>query len=250
MAFNINEMLSTINAVGGLSKASKFMVMISPPNQLSGDIDNDFTFLCDTAVLPGISFQTDEIRMSGYGNIEKRPYSPIFQDVNLTFFNDINGKVLSFFHKWVQSIYNFNSSTNPNATARGLISNVFGYPNGTTGGELDGYYGIVNIIHYNEKEEKIITYQLHEAYPITVGDVQVDWAQSDTLIRIPVTFAYTYWTAESLDPGQVDATSSARANALSAQATRVSQRIGSITELLQTSSPVQIQRYANRLINF
>ena len=85
-------MLSAVNSVGGLSKASKFMVTITrsagssrddraPP--IAGGAQN-LTFLCDSAYLPGLGYQTDEIRMSGYGNVEKRPYATIFQDVPLT----------------------------------------------------------------------------------------------------------------------------------------------------------------------
>lgn len=241
MPFNVNEMLATINANGGFSKASKFIVRITPPTSLLSNINNDFTFFCDSATLPGLSYQTDEIRMHGYGNSEKRPYAPIFQDVNVTFFNDSDGRVLKFLHLWQQSIYNFNDATNPNATARGIVSNSFAYPGGS-----DGYYGVVDIIHYDESQKEIISFQLFEAYPVSVGDIQVDWNLNDQLIKIPVTFAYTYWVADTLDPGAVDEISAARGNALTSQQTRIDQDIQDITELLNVTSPYQIQRYTNQ----
>ena len=105
MAFSISQMLSAVNSVGGLSKASKFMVTITrsaassrddraPP--IAGGAQN-LTFLCDSAYLPGLGYQTDEIRMSGYGNVEKRPYATIFQDVLLTFYSDADGSVFNQF---------------------------------------------------------------------------------------------------------------------------------------------------------
>lgn len=241
MPFNVNEMLATINANGGLTKASKFIVRITPPTSLLSNINNDFVFFCDSATLPGLTYQSDEIRMAGYGNSEKRPYAPIFQDVNVTFYNDSDSRVLSFLHLWQQSIYNFNDKTNPNATARKLVNNTFAYPGGS-----DGYYGIVEIIHYDDAQKEIVTYELDEAFPISVGDVQVDWNLNDQLVKIPVSFAYTYWSANTLDPGTVDEISAARGNALTSQQTRIDQDVQDITELLNITSPYQIQRYTNQ----
>ena len=241
MPFNVNEMLATINANGGLSKASKFIVRITPPTSLLPNIDNDFVFFCDSATLPGLSYSSNEIKMAGYGNTEKRPYAPSFQDVNVTFYNDSDGKVMRFLHLWQQSIYNFNDKTNPNATARGLINNTFAYPGGQ-----NGYYGIVDIIHYSEDEKEILTYQLDEAYPIAIGDIQVDWNMNDQIVKIPVTFTYTYWSSDTLDPGAVDEISSSRANALSSLQNRTDQEVSNIREMLSVRSPYQVQRYTNR----
>lgn len=243
MPFNINEMLSTINANGGLSKASKFIVRITPPTSLFANHDGDLVFFCDSATLPGLQYASNEVKMAGYGNTEKRPYAPSFQDVNVTFYNDSDGKVMRFLHLWQQSIYNFNDKTNPNATARGLVNNTFAYPGGTNG--TDGYYGVVDIIHYSEDEKEILSYQLDEAYPINIGDIQVDWNMNDQILKIPVTFAYTYWSADTLDPGAVDEISESRANALSNLQTRIDSEVSNITELLNVTSPYQVQRYTN-----
>lgn len=242
-------MLATINAVGGLTKASKFLVRITPPSSLRNNINEDFTFLCDSAQLPGISWQTDDIKMAGYGNVEKRPYATMFQDVPLTFFNDSDGKVLKFFHLWMQSIYNFNDKTNPNASARGLAPNSFQYPKSNTDGS-GGYYGTVEIMHYDDNSDTIITYELDEAYPIAIGDVQVDWNQENNLLKIPVTFTYTYWSAETLDPGTVDYRSETRANALESTQTRIDQDLQDIREAVSYTSPSNVQRRANYYASF
>lgn len=254
MAFNVTDMLAKINAVGGLSRASKFVVRITPPSALVSNINDDFTFLCESASLPGLSFQTDDIRMSGYGNIEKRPYAPIFQDVNLTFYNDSDGRVLSFFHKWQQSIYNF-SGRDPFSTTQNLVYNSFAYPKGDNGGMTDGYYGIVDIIHYGENTsgsgknievKELVSYQLIEAFPISIGDIQVDWNMNDQLVKVPVTFAYTYWTSDTLAPSVQSEISTARATSLTATENKIDARLKSITELLNISSAAQVNRYTNK----
>jgi len=236
MAFSVNEMLSTINANGGLAKSSKFMVRITGPFALN--FGSDLRFFCDSASLPGISYMTDEIRMSGYGNIEKRPYATNLQDVQLTFYCDTSGNVFNYFHNWSQKIFNFNQSVNPNGTtSAGLTVGSFAYPK--------DYFGIVDLLVYDENSNEFLSYQLIEAYPITVGDVQVAWDQSDTLLKLPITFAYTYWNAETLDQGQVDYNTTARANSLSYQQGRVSSDIAAIRNIVGVTSPVQFQQRVN-----
>lgn len=238
MAFNINEMLGVLNE-GGVSKASKFFVEIYPPRAFP--VDSSLFFLCDTATMPGLSWQADEFRMGGYGNIEKRPLSAVFTDVNLSFFNDSNSKVLSFFHQWMQAVYNFNQSINPAGTSKGVPMDTFSYPK--------EYYGIVNISHFDDAGENIITYTLNEAYPIAIGDINVDWSASDQLVRVPISFTYTYWTAETLDPGYADARSQANYYASEATAARVDFELKAIRELLFITSPSQTNRAVNQFSN-
>lgn len=237
MAFSIDEMMSTINANGGLAKSSKFLVRITGPFALS--FGTDLQFFCDSASLPGISYMTDEIRMSGYGNIEKRPYATNLQDVPVTFYCDTDGKVFKFFHNWSQKVFNFNQSVNPNGTTSGGLSvGSFAYPR--------EYFGTIDILVFDDKSNEFLSYQLIEAYPITVGDVQVSWEQSDTLLKLPITFAYTYWNAETLDQGQVDENSDVRANSLRYTQGRVSEDISSIRNTIGIPSPVELSQFPNR----
>lgn len=125
MAFSIREIVATISSNGGLTKSSKFLVDITVP-AISADATAGMEFYCDSAQLPGIAMQTDEVRVSGYGNIEKRPYASIFQDVPCTFFLDSDGRVLKFFHRWMQLVYNFNDNMSLDAeTSAGLPTNTF-----------------------------------------------------------------------------------------------------------------------------
>jgi hypothetical protein len=244
MAFKINEMLSAINSVGGLTKASKFMVEIfrpsanptdrGPPDTTNGG--SKLTFLCESAALPGIAYQSDEIKMSGYGNIEKRPTGTIFQDIPLTFYSDNDGSVIKYFHSWMQSIFAFNDATNPNGSVKNLPMNTFQYPN--------QYYGTVEItvLDETEKENKIIVYKLLEAYPIAIGDVQVDWNMQDQLLKIPVSFTYTAWTATSLDAGIVNNNSITRANSLKSTSNYIDKELKSIQERVGTITPIDRDR--------
>ena len=85
-----------------------------------------------------------------------------------------------------------------------------------------------------------------DAYPITVGDVQVSWEQSDTLLKLPITFAYTYWNSETLDQGQVDENSNTRANSLLNTEGRVDQSIAGVRNAIGINSPTELAQFPNR----
>ena len=238
MAFNIRDMMGAMNASGGFTKSSKFFVEVYPPRSLA--VNPNLFFLCEAASLPGVGLATDEIRMAGYGNVEKRPYAPVFTDINLMFFNDANSKVLTFFHKWMQSVYNFNASMNPSGTTRsGQPQMTLNYPN--------EYRGIVDITHFDDSGEQVVKYSLQDAYPIAISDVNVDWNNTDQLVRIPITFGYTYWSSETLDPGYVSARSQAIYNATQSTASRVDMENKIIWELLNFTSPAIVQNRVNIL---
>ena len=230
--------MGAMNASGGFTKSSKFFVEVYPPRILA--VNPNLFFLCDSASLPGVGWQADEIRMSGYGNVEKRPLAPVFNDINLSFYNDSNSKVLGFFHRWMQNVYNFNASINPSGTTNaGQPMMTLNYP--------DEYRGVVEITHYDDAGDEVVRYSLQDAYPIAVGDIGVDWNNSDTLVKVPVTFAYTYWTSETLDPGTVYAKSQAIYNATQATASRVDMENKIIWELLNFTSPAIVQNRVNVL---
>lgn len=242
MAFSINEMLATINANGGISKASKFTVKITPPASL-GVADNDLVFFCEAAHLPGLTFQTDDVKIAGYGNYEKRPHNVVFSDLPLMFFNDTDGKVLRFFHKWFQTVYNFNSGDNPSGTTQSLPINTFGYPK--------EYWGTVTLEHYDEvvaseseSASTVVSYKFYQAFPISMQDVLISWNASDELVRIPVVMAFKWWESDTMTQGAVDARSTARANSLSNIQSRIDQDLKKANELL-TVQKAELQYQTN-----
>jgi hypothetical protein len=257
MAFSINEMLAVISSNGGISKASKFIVRMHPPPAV-GDSNQDLLFFCESAQLPGISFGTDDVKMSGFGNVEKRPHSANFTDMPMSFFSDTDGNILRFFHKWIQSVYNFNNFDNPYGVSQNLGVNVFAYPK--------EYRSTIEILHLEDKSDGytnlagaestgpaskpdvdsqiIVNYTLYDAFPISIGDVSLNWGSSDELIRIPVTFAYTNWTSTTMAPNISTDISQARASTLDSTQSRVDATLSKATELLYVQ-PAELQQQTN-----
>ena len=257
MAFSINEMLAVISSNGGISKSSKFIVRMHPPPAV-GNPNEDFLFFCESAQLPGISFGTDDVKMSGFGNIEKRPHSTNFTDMPLSFYCDTDGNVLRFFHKWIQTIYNFNNFDNPNGVSQNLGVNLFAYPK--------EYRSTVEILHLEDKSDGytdlsgaestgpamkpdvdsqiIVNYTLYDAFPVSIGDVSMNWGSSDELVRIPVTFTYTNWISTTMAPSTTTDVSQARASSIDATLSRVDSSISRATELLYVQ-PAELQQQTN-----
>ena len=241
MAFNVRDMVAKMSERGGLVKSSKFNVNIVKAPVV---LDEDLKFYCTSAVLPGITYQTDEIRVAGYGNIEKRPYASIFQEVMLEFHCDNDGRVFDFFHQWSQSVFNFNNKTPLGGqTARGLSKGTFAYPK--------DYFGTIILTVFDETKKdaeaqedgnQVIAYHLEEAYPLSIGDMQVSWDQSDQLLKLPVLFTFTYWDAVTLDAATISNLSDSRSNTLRNTQSRIDGNLRSIKERIGISSPTQVNR--------
>jgi hypothetical protein len=234
MGFSIEEMLGQINKRNGLSKSSKFMAYFREVPSGIGTLEGkrDLSFLCDAVSVPGIAYQSDDIRSSGYGNIEKRPYATIYNDVTLNFFCDNDGVVVDFMHKWLQSVFNFNDASKAGSTtSKGLGPNTFAYPK--------DYFGTIEIIQYfdeDEDKQEVFSVKLEEAYPISMGDIQLDWNNQDTLTKIAVTFTYTYWTSYALDEGKIDSASRSRVESIKSNQTRIDSNQSSVRTTLEAGN--------------
>ena len=181
MAFNINDILSVSNGVGGLTKPSKFLVRIT---RKDGQIDRTLPFLCNATTLPGIQILVSEYSPQTYGVKQKRPTGVNFQDLPLTFYSDNQGNVFNYFHSWINQVATFNSLSDNN---RYLLA----YP--------DEYRGTVEIILYDDSQNTVVSFKLNEAFPYTVDATPIAWDQSDQLLRFNVTFTFTNWSTEKLD---------------------------------------------------
>lgn len=188
MTFNINEFKSNVISKG-LAKTSKFFVDITRPS----DVQSNIKFLCDSASLPGIAFQTADVRQNGYGNIDSIPYVTTFETLQLTFLVDNDGDIYRYFHDWMFNIVNFNEiGTGENSTTP---HSLYSFP--------DTYRTTITVTHLNDAMREIVKYKLHKAYPTNVGAISVAWAEG-AVARLPVSFAYNSWESEYLSKGGAD----------------------------------------------
>lgn len=146
------------------------------------------TYRADSFTQPGMSIATSEVRRYGVGPVEKKPYAAIMTDVNMSFIGDSDGALHKFFYMWINSIVNATD------LPRGGQQKLSGaYPHEVQYKE-DYKMNSIDIYTYNEAQFKVGVFKLYNAFPIFLGEVQRNWADSDQLVRIPVTFTFSHWS--------------------------------------------------------
>lgn len=197
MAFNIEEIKSTVNSVNGLMKPNLFALRITyQPNTTGEENSKTVGLLCNAVNLPGVSFATADVARQGYGHLERRVANAIFPAVSATFMLDNKGHVLEFFANWSRAMSSF-------AHQKGELSQ-----DEVTGGYLgqvgyyDKYTANIQIIAYAPDASQIVVYNLIEAYPAVIGDVSLGWRQNDEVAELQVQFNYRFWNSTVFDPAK------------------------------------------------
>ena len=159
-----------------LARSSRFDVNIPIPLSMLPYVSSakSLTYRCESAQLPGRTFDTAEQKT--YGPIEKYPYLTSFTDIDLTILidDDMNQKVL--FDAWLNYI-------NPQ------YNNNFRYKG--------DYATILTVNQYDVTNKLSYSVNLYDAYPISINQMDLNWSD-EGVHKLVVTFAYTYWQNNSL----------------------------------------------------
>lgn len=192
--FNINKFKSQMNQDGILKPSNAFVRVYPGPDfglAKFGELEvarKKLEFHCEATNLPGVRLMTTEIRRHGYGVVEKKPYVPIFTDINLMFRSDSKGLLYKFFQSWIKMIINFDgrdSINSVNGSIRGQALYEVAYKN--------SYSSTIEISVFDPNGEIPITITLVEAYPIFLGEIPLAWAAVNDYIKIPVQFTFRDW---------------------------------------------------------
>jgi hypothetical protein len=205
MAFNISEFNATLNK-HGLAKSNLFVVTIQMGGnmKLANDLaeaskmdTRTLTFLCKSAEMPAIEVQTADFKPRGYGPSEKRPTGFELPILPTVFMVDSNFGVLKFFHRWMQTIVNYDVDG-------GYSSEVNGGQRPYEFGYRDEYACTIEVTIYSQNQtDKTYTYKFYNAYPTNVGSVQVSWENQAEVMNLPVQFAYDAVKVEATTTGKV-----------------------------------------------
>jgi hypothetical protein len=147
---------------GGMASANRYFVEIGGAEQKIG-------LFCDQAQLPGTQILTTPARV--YGEMRETPYEMTFDPVTLSFYVDNDWSVKSFFDTWRAKVID---------------------PYSREIGWYKDYVQDIKIYCYNKEEEKRFAVQLYEAYPKTIGAIQLGYENKD-IPKLSVTMQYKYW---------------------------------------------------------
>lgn len=153
----------------GVASTAHFSVLFNTPNSFNSPVDLKAMFLyCHSVNIPGLNINTTP--NLSYGDNYEVPYEKMYGAVEMSFYVDNDMQVKDYFDKWIQSI------------ADPVTRNLRYY---------DDYTTDINIIVQNKNNKNVYLITLYQAYPKTLGDVQLDYALSEVM-KQNVTFVYRY----------------------------------------------------------
>lgn len=190
--FDINEFKSALETRGVLP-TNLFLVSIYPIGyNVSGSMareqltTNALSFFCMQTDLPGLDLGVEENIVHGTGPVERFPHTALFGDIALSFIGDAKGNIMSFFHNWLNNIVNFDYSKNHSNFYRVAYKET--------------YTCTIEILVFNQQSDVILKYQLYEAFPYKVNQVQLSWAEQNGMMNIGTSFYYKTWFSERIVP--------------------------------------------------
>lgn len=191
--FSMDVIRSKFNAqYGQPAKNCRFAVVITPPAIFgylgkNTAVAQDLTYMCESAEMPGRAFLNVDLRH--YGPSFKLPFQSKYEDSNMIFICRSKSYERQFFDDWLSAInpvdtFDFNYRNEYSCAIRIFqlseeATSSSQFSNGAPGANY--------------------AFTLHNAYPILVNPQPHTWAD-DQITRLGVTFTYTWWTRESLDP--------------------------------------------------
>lgn len=189
MPFNINDFKSVMNKHGGPGRTSLFEVEITPTS-IGGNVivpnvitTSDLRFFCQSVSVPGINLETAPYRSSGIGLPESMPMTIQPEALNAVFLLDSNHRVMTFFHRWINTVMNVGG-------ARG--DNSFGLPMHQI--EYKSVYAAssMTIRHYSTYDPfNFYEFQYYGVYPTQVSNIDMSWSSKNEPATVTVNFSYS-----------------------------------------------------------
>lgn len=191
MAFNINRFKAELDKRGGPAMPSLFEVIISPINGGVNELNKEtkldsrtFSFFCMTANIPGININTALYQAAG-ALPTSFPIGVVNQPLTTVFMVDSDHEIMNFFFNWMQKIINHGAADSGSFNeVDGALPYEIGYK--------DEYATNITIRHYSTDsfEDKYYEVKLENAYPTTLGDLDLAWETNNSFLTLPVAFSY------------------------------------------------------------
>lgn len=208
MVFNVSEFNAKVNGVGGLAKDNLFMCVLTVPQTMSYLNEllptQTIPFLCSAVNLPPVEVETMEFRPYGYGKPVSRPTTMSRHTLNTIFMVDSKFAVKKYFHRWMQSIVNYNAGgSNRGLTEdpQGKINYEFAYK--------DEYSANLTVYVYGANggtrdPNNVYRYSFNGVYPSSVGELDLAWQKTAEVMTLPIRFEYDSVYVDALEVGAIN----------------------------------------------
>jgi len=169
------------NFVGGGARPSQFRVQINFPVGIAipsaGLAVIQQPFMIKAASLPSSTISTIEIPFRG--RIAKVAGERQFQSWNISVLNDNKMTLRNAFEEWSTAILN-HKQTN------GVLA--------PTAYQVDAL-----VYQMDRNDKKVKTYKFHGVYPESIGDISLNFGDSNSVEEFNVSLSVDYWTTESTE---------------------------------------------------
>lgn len=199
-SFNIAGFIAQIGDKG-LLKPNKFRFRIPVPAGLKTNkqfaasyakTSRDIEYWCESAAIPALVLQLHQVQRYGYGVSNRKPFTPVFNDLPVTFIADADGDTWYFMNDWTKLIVNWDSSKGVNPDTPTSVVNNTGVSTWEVAYWKD-YVVDATVDVFNDIGDVIKQITLKDCYPSMVGEIRIDWQDNNNIARIPVTMTFVDW---------------------------------------------------------
>lgn len=196
-----NTATTRFRTFGGM-RDNLFETAIDLPQFLSGSTNTSDTntklgvtesqtlrLYAESVNLPGVNIGTGETRRYGFGPNVRYAKDVSFNDVAVSFIGDGAGVILKVFSNWMNGIVKFDQTISP---ASGESTPFFFRY------KKDYVAPQFAITVFNERRDEVAVYNLEDAFPTSISDINLNWGSTNQLARFTVNFTYTRWVHQSV----------------------------------------------------
>jgi hypothetical protein len=239
MAFNINEFKSAMNKYGGAARKNLFVVEIANAPVIRGMALRDLTFFCQAVTAPSINVNVTDNYPNGFGLRQSIPTQMVPTPVNAVFMLDSDHQVIRFFHQWMQSVVNFDTTRGGYASVNDQLPYEVGY--------IRDISTRITIKSYStDSQDSFYEYILEDAFPTEVSGEALAWSDNDSYATATVNFAYSRVSVSGFKQGTYTQRDTRGSGYL-----ELINRIGSSGQLInQGILPTSIQDAINSFTSF
>lgn len=183
MPFNVSNFKTNIKYDGYLQTNKFSMHLLSPPVLVDSYPNNwlkTTSFRIDNVITPGNMLMSFDVNRYGVGPTQKHPWNAQIQEILCSIICDKKGKIWQFWHDWSNAIFQFTGVTNLDALY------VTEYK--------DNYATTIDINIYDSVGELVKTITLHQAFPISIKEIALDWNDNDNLVKITPIISFKEYT--------------------------------------------------------
>ena len=201
--FNIGDYVKNLGQTGVL-QTNKFVVQMNAPGlalstssttpsllstilqatPLSGSsgIGRLIAMRAESVHIPGATLTAEQNFRYGVGPRQSFPTNINFTESTITFLDDGNNNIWKFIYAWMNLIIAYSNKDQPTYTLN----------------YKDEYAQTITIYVLDNAGQNITTIDLLEAFPVSLNDINLSWADNNNLLRVTATFSFTRWNERSI----------------------------------------------------